>query len=144
MIDMKKMLEVTNEERIVKFHVQEYERCARYIMPACSRAAGRHIDQTFAIIDVKGISPRPPGRLPALLGPHMGRPSITRNPSVLDMLSEECWACKQSSVSRIFCKEVTSWSLHIPAEANRAMLKTHEYSDGEALWLEPVTCAPDR
>ena len=54
MIDMKKMLEVTNEERIIKFHVQEYERCARYIMPACSRAAGRHIDQTFAIIDVKG------------------------------------------------------------------------------------------
>ncbi|KAK9819422.1 hypothetical protein WJX74_001938 [Apatococcus lobatus] len=40
MIDMKKMLEVTDEERIIKFHVQEYERCARYIMPACSRAAG--------------------------------------------------------------------------------------------------------
>ena len=56
MIDMKKMLEVTDEERIIKFHVQEYERCARYIMPACSRAAGRHIDQTFAIIDVKGTA----------------------------------------------------------------------------------------
>ena len=34
--------------------VQEYERCARYILPACSRNAGRHIDQTFAILDMKG------------------------------------------------------------------------------------------
>lgn len=35
---------------------QEYERCARYILPACSRTAGRHIDQTFAILDAKGES----------------------------------------------------------------------------------------
>ena len=53
-INMKKMYEVTTEERMLKFHVQEYERCARYIMPACSIVAGRHIDQTFAIIDLKG------------------------------------------------------------------------------------------
>ena len=39
---------------MIRFHVQEYERCARCIMPACSIVAGRHIDQTFAIIDVKG------------------------------------------------------------------------------------------
>jgi hypothetical protein len=51
---MKKMYEVTTEERMLKFHVQEYERCANYIMPACSIVAGRHIDQTFAIIDLKG------------------------------------------------------------------------------------------
>ena len=42
---------------MLKFHVQEYERCARYIMPACSIVAGRHIDQTFAIIDLKGAPP---------------------------------------------------------------------------------------
>lgn len=53
-INMKKMYEVTTEERMLKFHVQEYERCARYIMPACSIVAGRHIDQTFAVIDLKG------------------------------------------------------------------------------------------
>ena len=56
-INMKKMYEVTTEERMLKFHVQEYERCARYIMPACSIVAGRHIDQTFAIIDLKGARP---------------------------------------------------------------------------------------
>lgn len=34
-------------------HVQEYERCLKYIFPSCSKKAGRHIDQTFAIMDVK-------------------------------------------------------------------------------------------
>ncbi|CAK0783609.1 hypothetical protein CVIRNUC_006808 [Coccomyxa viridis] len=54
-INYKKMAEVTTEDRMIRFHVQEYERCARCIMPACSIVAGRHIDQTFAIIDVKGV-----------------------------------------------------------------------------------------
>ncbi|CAL8462059.1 g1590 [Coccomyxa elongata] len=54
-IHYKKLEAVTTEERMIKFHVQEYERCARVIMPACSIVAGRHIDQTFAIIDVKGV-----------------------------------------------------------------------------------------
>lgn len=53
-INYKKMSEITTEDRMIRFHVQEYERCARCIMPACSIVAGRHIDQTFAIIDVKG------------------------------------------------------------------------------------------
>ena len=33
--------------------LQEYERCLKYIFPCCSKKAGRHIDQTFAIMDVK-------------------------------------------------------------------------------------------
>ena len=57
-INYKKISDVTTEDRMIRFHVQEYERCARIIMPACSVVAGRHIDQTFAIIDVKGgVSP---------------------------------------------------------------------------------------
>lgn len=32
---------------------QEYERCLKYIFPSCSKKAGKHIDQTFAIMDVK-------------------------------------------------------------------------------------------
>jgi hypothetical protein len=43
---------------MLKFHVQEYERCANYILPACSLAAGRHIDQTFGVLDVKGVGLR--------------------------------------------------------------------------------------
>jgi hypothetical protein len=34
--------------------LQEYERCVRYILPACSRTAGHHVEQTFAILDMKG------------------------------------------------------------------------------------------
>lgn len=32
---------------------QEYERCLKYIFPACSKVVGRHVGQTFAIMDVK-------------------------------------------------------------------------------------------
>ena len=54
-VNIKKIYEITTEERMLKFHVQEYERCIQYIMPACSKVAGKHIEQTFAILDVKGI-----------------------------------------------------------------------------------------
>ena len=53
-INVKRIYELTTEERTLRFHVQEYERCARYIMPACSRVVGHHIETTFAIIDLKG------------------------------------------------------------------------------------------
>ena len=43
---------------MLKFHVQEYERAMRYIVPACSLIAGRHVDQTMAIMDVKGVGLR--------------------------------------------------------------------------------------
>ena len=58
-INVKRIYELTTEERTLRFHVQEYERCARYIMPACSLAAGHHIDTTFAIIDLKGALTAP-------------------------------------------------------------------------------------
>ena len=77
-INMKKMYEVTTEERMLKFHVQEYERCACYIMPACSIVAGRHIDQTFAIIDLKGAR-----------GLHMGLGGVLRWESMYGTLCPE-------------------------------------------------------
>ena len=55
-VNIKKIYDITTEERMLKFHVQEYERCIQYIMPACSKVAGRHIEQTFAILDVKGTT----------------------------------------------------------------------------------------
>lgn len=54
-IKIKQLAEITTEDRMIRFHVQEYERCLKYIFPACSKKAGRHIDQTFAIMDVKGV-----------------------------------------------------------------------------------------
>ncbi|KAL4418792.1 hypothetical protein ABPG77_005506 [Micractinium sp. CCAP 211/92] len=54
-IKIKQLAEITTEDRMIRFHVQEYERCLKYIFPSCSKKAGRHIDQTFAIMDVKGV-----------------------------------------------------------------------------------------
>ncbi|KAF5839566.1 CRAL-TRIO domain-containing protein [Dunaliella salina] len=54
-VNVEAMKKVTNEQRMIKFHIQEYERCGRVILPVCSRLAGRNIDQTFGIMDVKGV-----------------------------------------------------------------------------------------
>ncbi|EFN52314.1 hypothetical protein CHLNCDRAFT_26961, partial [Chlorella variabilis] len=54
-IKIKQLQEITTEDRMVRFHIQEYERCLKYIFPSCGKKAGRHIDQTFAIMDVKGV-----------------------------------------------------------------------------------------
>ncbi|KIZ06665.1 SEC14 cytosolic factor [Monoraphidium neglectum] len=56
-IDITTLKKITTEERMVKFHIQEYERCGQFIFPVCSRIAGRQIDQTFGIMDVKGRCP---------------------------------------------------------------------------------------
>lgn len=57
-IDLRALMEVTTEDRMVRFHVQEYERALRYIFPACSKVQGRHIGQTLAILDLKGVGLR--------------------------------------------------------------------------------------
>lgn len=54
-IQMKELKKFTTEERMVKFHVQEYERLVHGIMPLCSKLHNKNIDQTFTIMDVKGV-----------------------------------------------------------------------------------------
>ncbi|KAG2498876.1 hypothetical protein HYH03_003068 [Edaphochlamys debaryana] len=54
-INVPAVMACTDEERMFKFHVQEYERCVKVIMPIASRLANRKIDQTFGIMDVRGI-----------------------------------------------------------------------------------------
>ncbi|GIL98488.1 hypothetical protein Vretimale_3847 [Volvox reticuliferus] len=54
-INVPAIMECTTEERMFKFHVQEYERCVKVIMPVCSKLANRKIDQTFGIMDVRGV-----------------------------------------------------------------------------------------
>jgi hypothetical protein len=53
-VQPKRINQITTEDRMVRYHVQEYERFLKKIAPICSRLAGRHIDQTTAILDVKG------------------------------------------------------------------------------------------
>lgn len=57
-INMKAMKNVTTEDRMIRFHVQEYERALKYIFPACSMVRGTHISQTLAIMDLKGVGLR--------------------------------------------------------------------------------------
>lgn len=54
-VDLTRIREVTTEERMLKYHVQEWERCMKYIFPICSKLHNRQIDSTFAVIDVKGV-----------------------------------------------------------------------------------------
>jgi len=57
-INVKALQTVTTVERMVKYHIQEYERALKYIFPACSKVAHRHIDQTLTILDLKGVGLR--------------------------------------------------------------------------------------
>lgn len=57
-INVKALQTVTTVERMVKYHVQEYERALKYIFPACSKVAHCHIDQTLTILDLKGVGLR--------------------------------------------------------------------------------------
>lgn len=57
-INMKAMKNVTTVDRMIRFHVQEYERALKYIFPACSKVRGMHISQTLAIMDLKGVGLR--------------------------------------------------------------------------------------
>ncbi|GFR48483.1 hypothetical protein Agub_g10379 [Astrephomene gubernaculifera] len=50
------LYKVTNDERIRLAHVAENEHLRRVVFPACSRAAGRPIDQLFTIIDLEGVA----------------------------------------------------------------------------------------
>jgi hypothetical protein len=55
-VDPKRIKEITTEDRMIKFHVQEYERFLKHIAPVCSKVYGRQVDQIFAILDVKGAA----------------------------------------------------------------------------------------
>ncbi|KAG0375386.1 MAG: CRAL-TRIO domain-containing protein [Linnemannia gamsii] len=57
-IDIKTLFKVTDEERMTKQHVLSYEKLIRNRMPACSKLAGRHIEQCCTILDLKGVSLR--------------------------------------------------------------------------------------
>ena len=57
-INVKALAKVTTEERMLRFHIQEYERALRYIFPACSLIAGQYVGQTLAVMDLKGVGLR--------------------------------------------------------------------------------------
>ncbi|KXZ51116.1 hypothetical protein GPECTOR_14g97 [Gonium pectorale] len=54
--DPARLLEVTSLERLLEYHVCEWERLKREILPACSVLAGRPIITKSVILDLKGVS----------------------------------------------------------------------------------------
>jgi len=57
-LDLKALLKITDEDRLTKYHVVSYERFLNVLCPACTKAIGRDVCQSFTILDLKGVSLR--------------------------------------------------------------------------------------
>jgi hypothetical protein len=55
-IDMKRIFEITTEERMIRYYLREYESMVTYRLPACCIAAGYPVEQSFTILDLGGSS----------------------------------------------------------------------------------------
>ncbi|KAH6570914.1 hypothetical protein BASA50_001255 [Batrachochytrium salamandrivorans] len=53
--DVKRLFEVTDQDRVLKKHVREYEKLVRYRLPACSDKRGILLEQGCSIIDLKNV-----------------------------------------------------------------------------------------
>jgi len=55
-LNIDKLFEVTTEDRLVKYYIQSYEHLINKIFPACSKKAGKKVEQTLTILDLEGVS----------------------------------------------------------------------------------------
>ncbi len=55
-INVEQLLKVTTVERMIQFHVFEWEKLIREMYPKCSSHVGHKVFQSFSIVDLKGLS----------------------------------------------------------------------------------------
>mmetsp|Transcript_110935 Transcript_110935/g.155747 ORF Transcript_110935/g.155747 Transcript_110935/m.155747 type:complete len:144 (+) Transcript_110935:151-582(+) len=53
---VKEIFKITTQQRMVKYYIKSYERLVTHILPSCTKAAGKRVDQTVTILDLKGAS----------------------------------------------------------------------------------------
>ncbi|KAI8914179.1 CRAL-TRIO domain-containing protein, partial [Gorgonomyces haynaldii] len=55
LLDVSKLLQTVSTERLIKYHIYEYEKLIHYRLKACSVKWNTHIEQSTTIIDLKGV-----------------------------------------------------------------------------------------
>lgn len=55
-IDMKRIFQITTEERMIRYYIREYESMISYRIPSCCVAAGYRVEQSLTILDLGGSS----------------------------------------------------------------------------------------
>lgn len=53
--DLEKCLKIMDDDMVVKYYVNSYEKLNHIILPACSKYAGRVIENVLNIVDCKGF-----------------------------------------------------------------------------------------
>ena len=56
MLRVKEVFESFQDEELMAYYIQSYDRLIHVIFPECSRVAGRRIEQTCSIADLKGVN----------------------------------------------------------------------------------------
>ena len=56
MANFDELMNATTKERFIRYYIREYEKQRLYILPACSRAAGKIIETGLTILDLLGGS----------------------------------------------------------------------------------------
>lgn len=53
--NIEQLFAAVTEDQLLKWHIQEYERLTRVILPACSAVSSQPVETSFSLLDLRGI-----------------------------------------------------------------------------------------